>query len=73
MDNHDKDHSGSHGSTRSGTENKDVLYPCESVLICGCELDERGWPVGFFEQLAGSWEGEFVQENEGELDLPPEF
>jgi hypothetical protein len=27
--------------------------------------DEHGWPAGFFD-LAGSWEGEFVQESEGE-------
>jgi hypothetical protein len=30
--------------------------------------DERGWPNGFFDRLAGSWQGEFPEAPEGEFE-----
>jgi hypothetical protein len=35
--------------------------------------DERGWPHGFFERLAGSWQGEFVEDHEGDFEKRAEF
>lgn len=31
-------------------------------------LDERGWPVGYFETVPGSWQGEFPEEYEGNFE-----
>ena len=31
------------------------------------ERDENGWPVGFFEKIAGSWEGDLVRPPQGKL------
>jgi hypothetical protein len=36
-------------------------------------FDERGWPVGYFERLAGSWQGEFLDEYEGDFEHRSEF
>ena len=33
------------------------------------EKDELGWPKGFFEQTAGSWQGDFPEPEYGE-DVP---
>ena len=30
--------------------------------------DERGWPVGYFEEVPGSWEGEFPELYEGDFE-----
>jgi len=32
------------------------------------EVDANGWPIGFFDRLAGSWQGDFDDSFEGDFE-----
>jgi hypothetical protein len=38
------------------------------VAVNSAPRDKLGWPIGFFERLAGSWQGEFIEEYEGDFE-----
>lgn len=37
------------------------------------QLDDRGYPVGYFERILGSWEGDFPELYEGDFEKRDEL
>jgi hypothetical protein len=37
------------------------------------QLDDRGYPVGYFEKILGSWEGDFPELYEGDFEKRDEL
>lgn len=44
-----------------------VISAEPTTALESVERDERGWPKGFFD-LAGTWQGEFPQDYEGDFE-----
>ena len=47
-----------------------IIWPLDQqVTVPSQDTDANGWPIGFFEETAGAWEGEpLVLEAQGEYE-----
>ena len=47
-----------------------IIWPLDKqATVPSQDTDANGWPIGFFEETAGAWEGEpLVREAQGEYE-----
>lgn len=50
-----------------------VVIHVEAEGEAPVERDANGWPIGFFERIAGQWEGELERAPQGEFEERESF
>lgn len=46
-----------------------IIWPLSEQIESAGQVDENGWPQGFFEATAGAWAGEpLVRETQGDYE-----